>query len=399
MGKFDFTTIYDRRGTGAIAAEMIPVAGAQVREGVSRIPMWIADMNFATAPAIVKAVQERLSHPLFGYFDVSEDYAKAIIGWQYRRNLVSGLRPEYIGYENGVLGGVSSAVQAFTSPGEALLLHSPAYVGFTEILEKNGRKVIHSPLVRDAEGVWRMNYDDMEKKIRENHIRFAIFCSPHNPCGRVWERWEILRAMEIYEKYQCIVVSDEIWSDLTLFGHRHIPTQTVSEYARTHTLAFYAITKTYNLAGFVGSYHIVYDGYLRDRLIAASKPSTYNHANVLSVAALSGAYSREGEEWLEELKEVLSGNVSYACRFIEEELDGVSVARPQGTYMLFVDVSGYLKAHPGMSMDDLLKKGIEAGVIWQDGRSFFWPDSIRLNVALPESMLKEAFRRMKEEVF
>ena len=399
MGKYDFTTIYDRSGTGAIAAEGIPVPGASVREGVSRIPMWIADMYFATAPAVTEAVKDRLSHPLFGYFNVSDAYSKAIIDWQSRRNKVTGLRPEYIGYENGVLGGVASAVQAFTSVGEALLLHSPAYVGFTGILAANGRKVVHSPLVKDEQGVWRMDYEDMDRKIKENHIRFAIFCSPHNPCGRVWERWEIERAMEVYERNHCIVVSDEIWSDLILDGNTHIPTQTVSEYARTHTLSFYAITKSFNLAGFVGSYHIVRDDYLRDRLVAASQPCTYNHANVLSVAALFGAYSPEGEEWLEELKAVLSNNVDYACSFIEKELPGVSVSRPQGTYMLFVDVSGWLKAHPETDMDGLLRKGIEAGVIWQDGRSFFWPDSIRLNLALPDSMLREAFRRMKEEVF
>ena len=399
MGKYDFTTIYDRSGTGAIAAEGIPVPGASVREGVSRIPMWIADMYFATAPAVTEAVKDRLSHPLFGYFNVSDAYSKAIIDWQSRRNKVTGLRPEYIGYENGVLGGVASAVQAFTSVGEALLLHSPAYVGFTGILAANGRKVVHSPLVKDEQGVWRMDYEDMDRKIKENHIRFAIFCSPHNPCGRVWERWEIERAMEVYERNHCIVVSDEIWSDLILDGNTHIPTQTVSEYARTHTLSFYAITKSFNLAGFVGSYHIVRDDYLRDRLVAASQPCTYNHANVLSVAALFGAYSPEGEEWLEELKSVLGNNVDYACSFIEKELPGVSVSRPQGTYMLFVDVSGWLKAHPETDMDGLLRKGIEAGVIWQDGRSFFWPDSIRLNLALPDSMLREAFRRMKEEVF
>lgn len=398
-GRFDFTTIYDRSGTGAIAAEHIPIPGVKPREGVKPIPMWIADMNFATAPAVVQAVEDRLKHPLFGYFDVYEEYDRVIMDWHRRRHGVCDLKPEYIGYENGVLGGVTSALNAFTSVGEAILLHSPAYVGFTEILKNNGRRVIHSPLKKDEQGIWRMDFADMDRKIKENHIRFAIFCSPQNPCGRVWERWEIERAMEVYERNHCIVVSDEIWSDLVLDGHQHIPTQTVSEYARNHTLAFYAITKTFNLAGFVGSYHVVRDGYLRDRLKAASEPCTYNHANVLSVAALMGAYSSEGEAWLEELKEVLSDNAATAADFLNNELPGVCVSRAQGTYMLFVDVSGYLKSHPETDMDALLRRGVEAGVIWQDGRTFFWPDSIRLNLALPKSMLEEALRRMKEEIF
>lgn len=397
--KYDFTTIMNREGTGAIAVDHIPFEGAKVGEGFTKLPMWVADMNFATAPSVTEAVQKRLSHPAFGYFDVTDSYCDAIIGWQETRNGVSGLTRECIGYENGVLGGVASALAAFTAPGEAVLLHSPTYIGFTKAVGNSGRRIVHSPLKQDEQGIWRMDYEDMDRKLKENRIHMAIFCSPHNPCGRVWERWEIEKAMEVYEKNHCLVISDEIWSDLILPGHRHIPTQTVSDYARSHTVAFYAPSKTFNLAGLVGSYHIVYDPYLRDRLLEQEKCSHYNNANVLSVSALMGAYQPEGALWVDELCQVLSENVEYAYRYITEHFEGVSLAKPEGTYMLYLDCSGWLNKHPEKNMDDLIRAGIAVGVIWQDGRPFCRPDTIRMNLALPHSLVQEAMRRLDQYVF
>ena len=396
--EFDFTTIMDRVGKDATAVEVIPVPGAQIKEGFSRLPMWVADMNFGTAPAIPEAIIRRAQHTAFGYFNASEEYFNSIISWQARRNGVEGLSREHIGYENGVLGGVCSALQAFTAPGEKVLLHSPTYVGFTGSIENCGRTIVHSELKRDENGVWRMDFEDMDRKIKENNIHFAVFCSPHNPCGRVWEKWEIEGAMEVYRKNDCVVVSDEIWSDLILDGHRHIPTQSVSEDARNRTIAMYATTKTFNLAGLVGSYHIIYNKYLRDRVMKQAGLSHYNSMNVFSMHALIGAYSEGGERWLEELRSVLTENVEYACNYINEKFDGVNVSKPQGTYMLYVDCAQWCKK-TGIGMDELLKKGVEVGVIWQDGRSFFYPDTIRLNLALPLSQVKEAMDRLDKYVF
>ena len=153
-----------------------------------------------------------------------------------------------------MLGGVISALNVLCSKGDNVLLHSPTYIGFTHCLTDNGYHIVHSPLTKDERGVWRMDFADMEKKIVENHIHAAIFCSPHNPCGRVWERWEIEQAMALYKKYDVMVVSDEIWSDILLTGYCHIPTQSVSEDAKMRTVALYAPSKTFNLAGLVGSY-------------------------------------------------------------------------------------------------------------------------------------------------
>ncbi len=396
--KYDFTSILDRTGKDAIAVEHIPIPGAQVKEGFDRIPMWVADMNFPTVPTVVEAMMERVQHPAYGYFDPSEEYYASIIRWQEKRNGVTGLKPEHIGYENGVLGGVISALNVMCSKGDNVLLHSPTYIGFTMSLENNGYHIVHSPLIKDENGVWRMDFEDMEKKIVKNHIHAAVFCSPHNPCGRVWERWEIEKAMELYKKYDVFVISDEIWSDLILEGHKHIPTQSVSEDARNRTVAMYAPSKTFNLAGLVGSYHIIYNGWLRERVLKESSLSHYNAMNVLSMHALIGAYKPEGYEWVDELRHVLTGNVEFACRYIQDHFDGIEVSKPEGTYMLFLDCTKWCEKH-GKTIDELQRAGVEVGVIWQDGRPFHGPCHIRMNLALPLSRVQEAFERLDRYVF
>ena len=396
--KYDFTTIMDRRGMDAIAVDKIPYENVQVEEGFSTIPMWVADMNFQTVPTIPEAMIERTKHAAYGYFEPRKEYYDAIINWHQTRNSVTGLTEEVIGYENGVLGGLVSAMNVLCSKGDKILVHAPTYIGFTHSLENNGYHLIHSDLKQDEAGIWRMDYEDMEKKIKEEHIHAAILCSPHNPCGRVWERWELEKAMELYQKYDVYIVSDEIWSDLTLTGYRHIPTQMISEDARMRTVALYAPSKTFNLAGLVGSYHIIYNSYLRERIRKESSLSHYNAMNVLSMYALIGGYSQAGMDWTDELRQVLTENVDYACEYIRKHFDGVEVSRPQGTYMLFLDCQKWCEAHD-VTIDELQKKGVRKGVIWQDGRPFHGAYSIRMNLALPKTLVEEAFERLRKWVF
>lgn len=400
--KYDFTTVMDRRGKDALAIDSLGKAPGfapdMPKEGFDAIPMWIADMNFATVPTVQEAIIERVKHPAFGYFRPSKEYFDSIIRWQETRNKVTGLTAECIGYENGVLGGVISALTAFAAPGDSVLLHSPTYIGFTNSINNNGFHIVHSPLKKDEKGIWRMDFEDMDAKIKAKHIHVAVFCSPHNPCGRVWERWEIEKAMEVYRQNDCIVISDEIWSDIILDGYHHIPTQSVSDDARNRTAAFYAPSKTFNLAGLVGSYHIIYNSYLRDRIRAKSSKSHYNSMNVLAMHALIGAYKPEGYEWVDELRQVITENVNFACEYIEQRFEGVEVVRPQGTYMLFLDCQKWCEAH-GKTIEELEKAGWDVGVAWQDGRMFHGPYAIRLNLALPLSKVKEAFERMEKYVF
>lgn len=401
--KYDFTSIIDRRGKDALAVENIghktwgnePDAP---KEGFDPIPMWVADMNFATCPAVPAAIIERAKHPLYGYFSASDVYYEKIIQWQTERNGFLDLKREYIGYENGVHGCVTSAVQTLTAPGDKVLLHSPTYVGFAADVEYLGRTSVYSPLKKDENGIWRMDYEDMDAKLKANNIHLAIFCSPHNPAGRVWERWELEKAMEVFEANQCFVISDEIWADITYTGHQHTPTLMVNDWAREHTVAVYAPSKTFNLAGLIGSYHIIYNKYLRDRVTAHGDATHYNEMNVLSMHALIGAYSDEGREWVSELLQVLEGNCKYACDHIRQHYDGVDVSMPQGTYMLFLDLTDYCR-RTGKTLDQVIKAGWDAGVAWQDGRAFHGPCHIRMNLASPLSRIQEAFHRLDKYVF
>lgn len=393
--KYDFTSIIDRHDKDAIAVDSPP---GKPKEGFDLIPMWVADMNFPTAPSITQAISRRLEHPLFGYFGTRPEYYDAIINWQRTRNGVTDLLPEHIGYVNGVLGGVVTAVNTMCSRGDNILIHAPTYTGFTGVLTGNGYHLVHSYLVQDEQGIFRMDFEDMEKKIVEQNIHCTVFCNPHNPCGRVWEPWEIEKAMALFKKYDVYVVSDEIWSDLILPGYKHTPTQSVSEDAKMRTVAMYAPSKTFSLAGLVGSYRIIYNKRLRDRFDKEASLSHFNNMNVLSMYALIGAYEREGQEWLDELCQVLGQNVDYACDYIRTHFEGVEVSKPQGTYMLWLDCTKWCQAH-GKTLDDVTQACYDVGVAIVDGRGFHGPCHLRVNVALPLSRLQEAMERLDKYVF
>ena len=399
--QYDFTSIMDRKGHDAIAVDAVGAPGSLYpapKEGFDVIPMWIADMNFPTVPTIPRAIIERTEHAAYGYFAPRPEYFDAIAMWHETRKGVAGVAPEHIGYANGVLAGVVAAANVLCSKGDKILVHSPTYVGFTHALGDNGYELVHTPLVLDEQNVWRMDYEDMEKKITEQKIHTAILCSPHNPCGRVWERWELEKAMELFKKHDVFVISDEIWSDLILPGHKHIPTQSLSEDAKQRTVAMYAPSKTFNLAGLVGSYSVVYNKWLKDRMDKEMSLSHCNGMNVLSMYALIGGYSPEGHDWVDQLVQVIDGNVSYAVDFINEKFQGVTVSRPQGTYMLFVDCREWLERN-GKTIDELKAAFYDVGVMVQDGRQFQAPTCLRMNLALPLSRVKEAFERLDKYVF
>lgn len=399
--KYDFTSVIDRRGKDALAVDGIGIrsnAPIKPKQGFDFIPMWVADMNFATAPAITQALQDRIAHPLYGYYIPSERYYEAIIDWQREQNNVKKIKTENIGYQNGVLGGMVSALEVLSTVGDAVLINSPTYIGFIHTIKKSGREIVYSPLKQDASGIWKIDYEDMENKIKKHHIHTVIFCSPHNPCGRVWEKEELEKVAEILEKNECYVIADEIWSDILLRGHRHIPFQSINLYTKNHTIALYSPSKTFNLAGMTGGYHIIYNSYLNHQMKAQSDMSHYNSMNVLSMHALIGAYSEGGREWLKELNMVLTENIEYACRYICDNLIGVSCAKPEATYMLFLDCTQYCQRSQ-RSLDDVLSAGWNAGIGWQDGRPFQGMTHIRINLALPFVIVKEALRRMHEYVF
>lgn len=402
--KYDFTTIWDRVGRDAIAVDGVGKAPGSTyvptepKEGFDLIPMWIADMNFATSPHVVDSIKERLDHPLFGYYPIKDEYYDTIINWQTKRNNFKDLKKEYIGFENGVHGGITSAVQILSEPGDKILLHKPTYNGFVHDVEEIGRHSVYSELKKDEDGIYRMDYEEMDRLIKENNIRLAIFCSPHNPSGRVWEKEELEKAAKVFEENNCYVICDEIWADLVYSGSEHTPFVCLNDWTKERVVGMYAPTKTFNLAGVYGSYHIIYDEELREKITKYGAKTHYNSLHILSMYALLGAYSQESEEWVDELLKVLEENLSYATDFINKEIDGVEVTMPEGTYMLFIDVSSYMDK-TGKTLEEVVESGWDYGVAWANGTHYNGPANIRLNLALPLERVKEACVRMKEYIF
>lgn len=400
--KHDFTTFLDRAGKDSLAfdslgSKEIKIAPKAPEAGFDFIPMWVADMSFPTCPSITNAIIERANHPAFGYYEPSDKYYDSIINWHTDNHGFIDFTKDKIGYENGVHGCCTSAVQVLTQPSDFILLHSPVYVGYRSDVEALGRRSIYSPLIKDADGIWRMDYEDMDRKLKRYNIHLSIFCSPHNPAGRVWEKWEIEKALEVYERNDCYVISDEIWCDIVMPGHSHTPMLMVNDWAREHVIGAYAPSKTFNLAGLIGSYHIIYSKYLRDRIAKFGRSTHYNEMNVLSMHALIGAYSPEGKEWKDELCEVLNDNCKWAVDYIKSNFKGVEVSMPEGTYMLFLDLSKFCEER-NISIGKVLEEGWRVGVGWQDGRMFEGPCHIRMNLALPKAKVMEAFERLKKYV-
>ena len=396
--RYDFTSHMEREGHDALAYDIIPYDDAEVKKGVKKIPMWVADMNFPVFPGIIESMDKRLHEPHFGYYNMSDEYYNVIINWHKKRYGVSCLEKENIAYENGVLGCLASSIRALTKEGDSILLNAPVYTGFIKTIENLNRNIVLSNLKKDDNKIYRFDLKDMEEKIRHNNIKLAVICSPHNPTGRVWTKNELEDVMALYKKYNCTVVCDEIWADIVMPGVKHIPLYSLSDDAKNRSICMYAPSKTFNLAGLIGAYHIICNKELQKKIEKISLSTHYNYCNVLSMHALYGAYSPDGAVWTDELIQTIEKNISYAFDFFTKDLEHIDVTRPEGTYMLLIDCGKWCRNN-NISFDTLIKRGIYEGVIWQNAESFHAKESIRLNLALPFDILKEAIERLRIKVF
>ena len=361
--KFDFTQFIDRMGKDAIAVEMPPNGALTKPEWKDKqIPMWVADQNFPTFPPIKEKMIERANIDTFGYYATRPEYFEGIIDWHKTRNGFDWLEKKHISYDNSVLGGVVTALKVLCSAGDNVLLQSPTYIGFTGSIENNGWNIVLNPMYKDEEGQWHIDYEDMEKKIVDNKIHATVFCNPHNPTGRAWSKEELLKCWEIFEKHNVWVVSDEIWSDIMLDGRKHVATCSVSDYALNHTVSMYATSKTFNIAGLVGSYRFCKNDWLRERMDKEASLSHYNGMNMIWMYAAIGAYTGEGRfDYVDQLCEVLTENKKVAMEYIRK-WEGIEAAEPQATFMLFLDCTGWCEKH-GVTIQRLQEMGAEVGVM------------------------------------
>ena len=372
--KYDFTTLLNRKGHDALALDVLPIKDVEVDPNFSTIPMWVADMNYPVFENIQKQMIERINEPHFGYFEMPEDYYKAIQFWQKETHGID-VEKEAIGYENGVLGILSSALEAFSASGEPILVQSPCYIGFIHTLNNLGRKIIDSPLKKEDN--WAMDYEDIEKKIIKHNIHFAIFCSPHNPTGRVWKKEELKQLFEICRAHQVYIISDEIHQDLVFGENKHIPSLSTGEYDDI-MVSIVAASKTFNIAGAQNSMVIIPDEKLQEKWDAYVKGNRVLGGNAFGYVAAQAAYTG-GNEWLTLVLDQIEENYQYLKAELAEKLPEAVVTPLEGTYLCWINLEAYVSAD---EMKEVIQKKCRLAVDfgdWFGGEGF--GTFIRMNLA------------------
>lgn len=352
-------------------------------------PMWIADMDFAVPDCVLDEIRARLEHPVLGYSDPDPRFAQAVIQWAQDRHGITDLQPEYIRCQNSALGGVVTAIQTLTQPGDPVLVHLPNYNGFTKAISDAGRRLVGSPLVQDKNGIFRIDLEDMDRRIQEEHIKCLIFCSPHNPTGRVWTREEIEAVCRLCEKRGVFLISDEVWSDFVFAPAQHISTTQVSPYAHEHTITLNGASKTFNLAGLHASYSIVYSGELRRAYHKLSDASHCNAPNTLSLAALIGAYTG-GRAYVDELVSYIRRNMELVHGFIGREVPNVRSYLPEGTYTMWLDFTA-----TGRSEEENSRRMGAEGLVINPASDYNGNNWFRMNTACPRSLVEQALQQLK----
>jgi len=381
--KYDFDAVIDRRNTRSYKWDQTE----KLFGGKDIMPLWVADMDFESPPAVKEAILRRVEHGIYGYSVGSESYKEAIVSWFLTRHSWS-IQPEWISDSPGVVTSLSLAVDLFTEPGAEVILQSPVYYPFYDVIKMNGRKVAKNPLIL-REGRYEMDYVQLEE-LMKGGAKLLLLCSPHNPGGRVWEREELLQLGQLCLAYGVTVISDEIHCDLTLPGHTHIPFASLSEELADITLTTLAATKTFNLPGIQSSFIVASNPVLKRKFDQRLKTLSLHMAGFFAPEAVEAAYN-EGGEWLDQLVEYISGNVEYAVSYLSEHLPQVIVMRPQGSYLLWMDCRGL-----NLNIDGLKKLMFrEAKVAFSEGSVFGTEGEghLRINLACPRSLLQEALER------
>lgn len=382
MSQYNFTKVPNR-------LKHHSVKWKETESNPDLIPAWIADMDFEVLPAIRQGILDYADHLVYGYNYPQEGLFSAIEDWERKRHGYSFDR-EAILLMEGVVPSISTAIQAFTKQGEAVLINTPVYPPFAKSVLLNKRKLVRNSLLEE-EGIFQIDFEQLEKQILEEDVKLYILCNPHNPGGRVWEKEVLEKIGRLCQKHGVILVSDEIHQDLTLFGHVHVSFNTIAPEFKEFSLILSSATKTFNIAGTKNSFVIIENEQLRKAFQKVQGANNQNEISGLGLIATELAF-REGEVWLEELKEVLEANINYCLQEFSQRLPKLKVMKPQGTYLLWLDFTDF-----GLEDEELF--GIlhdQAGVVLNQGSSFGKEGKAhaRLNVACPPALLKEIVERI-----
>lgn len=380
---YNFDEVVDRRNSYSLKWD--------VKD--SELPMWVADMDFKTAPEIQAAIQKRAEHGVFGYTIIPDEWYEAYRYW-WKEYHSFDINRDWLVYVSGVVSAISSAVRKLTTPGENVLIQTPVYNVFFNSIVNNGRNVLENPLHYENYQ-YSIDFEDLEKKLADPQTSMMILCNPHNPVGKIWDRDVLARIGDLCEKYHVIVISDEIHCDLLAPGLEYVPFASVSENCRKNSISLIAPTKTFNLAGLQTAAAVVPDEHLRHRIWRAVNTDEVGEPNAFAIQATIAAF-QEGRSWLEALREYIQGNKKFVQNCLNNELKQLCVVSVDATYLLWLDCERL--AGSVTSFVNRLRE--TTGLFLSDGRTYGEAGAgfLRMNVACPRKQVEDGMERLKRAV-
>ena len=382
---YNFNTVIDRHGTNCIKTDLAVARG----KPADVLSLWVADMDFPTAPAILEALHNRVDHGIFGYSCLDDEFFAALKNWMQTEHDFSPERRDLV-TTPGVVFGISCAIKAFTKEGDAVIIQTPVYYPFKNMIELNNRKLVTSSLY-EKDGKYYIDFEDFEQKIIDNNVKLFILCSPHNPVSRVWTREELQKLNEICLRNNVIVFADEIHNDFVYGDNKHTVFSTLSPEAAENSVVSMSVSKTFNLAGLQFSTNFIKNPVLRKKFRDEKDKTGYDEPSIMGLTAALAAY-KNGKPWLLDLHKHLKENIDFTRSFLAEKLPKVRLIEPEGTFLLWLDFSKL-----GLSdseIDDII---VNKAKVWLDRGTMFGPEGEfyqRINVATPRPVLEEAFTKI-----
>ena len=386
MEQFDFNTITDRHNTNSIKTDLAVLSG----KPEDLLPLWVADMDFPTAPCILEALHKKVDHGIFGYSCTDQNYFESVKNWMKTEHNFE-IERKWIVTTPGVVFAIACAIKAFTKENEAVIIQTPVYYPFKNMIDLNNRKCVTSSLI-EKNGKYQIDFEDFENKIEQNNVRLFILCSPHNPVGRVWTKDELSRLAEICEKHNVIVFADEIHNDFILPGHTHTVFSTISQYAAQNSIVSTSASKTFNLAGLQFSTNFIQNPVLKKKFHDERDKTGYDEPSIMGLVATQAAY-QNGKSWLTALKNHLQENLDFLRNWLKTNLPKVRLIEPEGTFLLWLDFSAY--NFSDKELDEII---VHKAKVWLDRGTMFGFEGNnfqRINIATPRPLLQEALERIK----
>lgn len=386
---YNFDKIIDRRNTHAVKLEVLK----EQYGSDDLIPLWVADMDFLSPPAITKALRERVDHGVFGYTSASKEYYNSIISWLNRRHQWS-VAKDMITFVPGVVKGIAFVLDEFTEKGDEVIIQTPVYHMFRLVTRGLGRTLVDNPLIYE-DGNYKMDFAGLRKIAEQGTAKVLILCNPHNPGGRVWTKEELAELAEICYDNHILVISDEIHCDLALNGFKHVPFSTVSEKARQNNITLMAPSKTFNIAGIVSSFSVIENESIRNRYLNYLSPRELNSGTIFAYTATEAAYN-DSEDWLEELLEYIQGNIDFVADYIVKNIPQIQVIKPQSSFLVWLDCRTL-----NMTAKELDTLFVEkAKLVLNNGAMFGENGSgfMRLNVGVSRSVLEKSLSNLDKAI-